>query len=101
MPTLAPPTTRPVRGATRGHLAPAYRPAEGTGRVLTRGSHRPSLFAGLGLLVVTAASARWIHEFARTTVSEDGARLIIDNPHPDYADAAMAMGSERNPHCNS
>ncbi|NKT03987.1 hypothetical protein GS485_03255 [Rhodococcus hoagii] len=31
-----------------------------------------SLFAGLGMLVVTAASARWINEFARATVSEDG-----------------------------
>ncbi|WP_460973701.1 hypothetical protein [Prescottella soli] len=56
-----------------------------------------SLFAGLGLLVVTAASARWIHEFARTTVSGDGTRLIIDNPHPDYARAAMTLGAERNP----
>lgn len=56
-----------------------------------------SLFVGLGMLVVTAASARWINEFARATVSEDGARLIIDNPHPDYARAAVAMGAERHP----
>ena len=54
-----------------------------------------SLFAGLGVLVITAASARWINEFARATVSEDGTRLIIDNPHPDYARAAVAMGAER------
>lgn len=56
-----------------------------------------SLFAGLGMLVITAASARWINEFARATVSEDGTRLIIDNPHPDYARAAVAMGAERHP----
>ncbi|WP_147283519.1 hypothetical protein [Rhodococcus sp. AG1013] len=56
-----------------------------------------SLFAGLFLLVVTAAAARWIHEFARATVSEDGTRLIIDNPHPDYARAAVPMGAERSP----
>ncbi|UNQ41309.1 hypothetical protein MPC38_08720 [Prescottella equi] len=56
-----------------------------------------SLFAGLGMLVVTAASARWLLEFARATVSEDGTRLIIDNPHPDYVRAAVAMGAERNP----
>ena len=54
-----------------------------------------SLFAGLGMLVVTAASARWINEFARATVSEDGTRLIIDSPHPEYARAAVAMGAER------
>lgn len=56
-----------------------------------------SLFAGLGMLVVTAASARWLLEFARASVSEDGTRLIIDNPHPDYARAAVAMGAEGNP----
>lgn len=56
-----------------------------------------SLFAGLGILVVTAASARWINEFARATVSEDGTRLIIDNPHPDYARTAVALGAERHP----
>ncbi|WP_064077659.1 hypothetical protein [Prescottella equi] len=56
-----------------------------------------SLFAGLGMLVVTAASARWLLELARASVSEDGTRLIIDNPHPDYARAAVAMGAERNP----
>ncbi|ORL10319.1 hypothetical protein A6I85_19185 [Prescottella equi] len=56
-----------------------------------------SLFAGLGMLVVTAASARWLLEFARATVTEDGTRLIIDNPHPAYARAAVAMGAERNP----
>lgn len=56
-----------------------------------------SLFAGLGMLVVTATSARWINEFARATVSEDGTRLIIDNPHPEYARAAVAMGAERHP----
>ncbi|NKS98832.1 hypothetical protein GS498_21030 [Rhodococcus hoagii] len=56
-----------------------------------------SLFAGLGMLVVAAASARWLLEFARATVSEDGTRLIIDNPHPDYARVAVAMGAERNP----
>ncbi|WP_221273816.1 hypothetical protein [Prescottella equi] len=56
-----------------------------------------SLFAGLGMLVITAASARWINEFARATVSEDGTRLIIDNPHPDYARVAVVMGAERNP----
>ncbi|NKR25138.1 hypothetical protein GS479_07070 [Rhodococcus hoagii] len=56
-----------------------------------------SLFAGLGMLVVTAASARWINEFARAAVSEDGARLIIHNPHPDYARAAVARGAERHP----
>ncbi|MDP8016213.1 hypothetical protein GS894_06875 [Rhodococcus hoagii] len=56
-----------------------------------------SLFAGLGMLVVAAASARWLLEFARATVNEDGARLIIDNPHPEYARAAVAMGAERNP----
>lgn len=49
------------------------------------------------MLVITAASARWINEFARATVSEDGTRLIIDNPHPDYARAAVAMGAERHP----
>ncbi|GBF17253.1 hypothetical protein Br6_04659 [Rhodococcus sp. Br-6] len=49
------------------------------------------------MLVVTAASARWINEFAHATVSEDGTRLIIDSPHPDYARAAVAMGAERNP----
>ncbi|OQQ26120.1 hypothetical protein A4U94_22540 [Prescottella equi] len=56
-----------------------------------------SLFAGLGMLVVTAASARWLLEFARASVSEDGTRLIIDNPHPEYARAAVAMGAERHP----
>ncbi|UNQ36625.1 hypothetical protein [Prescottella equi] len=56
-----------------------------------------SLFAGLGILVVTAASARWINEFARATVNEDGTRLIIDNPHPDYARTAVAMGAEPYP----
>ncbi len=56
-----------------------------------------SLFAGLALLVVTAASARWLLEFARATVSEDGTRLIIDNPRPEYARAAVAMGAERHP----
>ncbi len=56
-----------------------------------------SLFAGLGMLVVTAASARWLLEFARATVTEDGTRLIIDNPHSAYARAAVAMGAERNP----
>ncbi|NKZ93655.1 hypothetical protein GS966_28220 [Rhodococcus hoagii] len=49
------------------------------------------------MLVVAAASARWLLEFARATVNEDGARLIIDNPHPEYARAAVAMGAERNP----
>ncbi|WP_157383617.1 hypothetical protein [Prescottella equi] len=56
-----------------------------------------SLFAGLGMLVVTAASARWVLGFARASVSEDGTRLIIENPHPDYARAAVAMGAERSP----
>ncbi|NKR50315.1 hypothetical protein GS545_13995 [Rhodococcus hoagii] len=56
-----------------------------------------SLFAGLGMLVVTAVSARWALEFARATVSEDGTRLIIDNPHPEYARAAVATGAQRNP----
>ncbi|MFM1723896.1 hypothetical protein ABEU20_002468 [Rhodococcus sp. PAM 2766] len=56
-----------------------------------------SLFTGLGMLVVTAASARWHLEFARTTVSDDGARLIIDKPHPEYARAAVAIGAARNP----
>ncbi|NKS78263.1 hypothetical protein [Prescottella equi] len=56
-----------------------------------------SLFAGLGMLVVTAATARWINEFARAAVGEDGTRLIIDNPHPDYVRAAVAMGAERHP----
>ncbi|NKR97117.1 hypothetical protein [Prescottella equi] len=56
-----------------------------------------SLFAGVGMLVITAASARWINEFARVTVSEDGTRLIIDNPHPDYVRVAVAVGAERNP----
>lgn len=49
------------------------------------------------MLVVTAASAGWLLEFARATVSEDGTHLIIDNPHPDYARAAVAMGAEGNP----
>ncbi len=49
------------------------------------------------MLVVTAASARWLLEFARATVTEDGTRLIIDNPHSAYARAAVAMGAERNP----
>ncbi|WP_429518067.1 hypothetical protein [Rhodococcus sp. BE178] len=70
-------------------------------RVLVKSSHAElaafSLFTGLVLLVVTAAAARWIHEFARATISEDGTRLIIDNPHPDYARAAVTMGAERSP----
>lgn len=56
-----------------------------------------SLFAGLGILVVTATSAGWLRGFARATVSEDGTRLIIDNPHPKYMRAAVAMGAERLP----
>ncbi|WP_146176523.1 hypothetical protein [Rhodococcus sp. OK519] len=56
-----------------------------------------SLLAGLGMLVVTVASARWLLEFARATTSEDGNRLIIDSPHPKYARAAVAMGAERIP----
>ncbi|MDH6680574.1 hypothetical protein M2284_004803 [Rhodococcus sp. LBL1] len=74
-------------------------------KALTESSHTGlaslSLFAGLGLLVVTAASARWIHEFARASVSEDGTRLIIDSPHPNYARAAVILGAERNPLRNS
>mgnify|MGYP006912929564 CR=1 FL=1 len=62
-----------------------------------QGLAQVSLIAGVVLIVVTASSARWFHEFARASVSIDGNALVITDAHPDYVREALALGAEKLP----
>ncbi|MFD4369386.1 hypothetical protein [Rhodococcus sp. NPDC058521] len=49
---------------------------------------------GLVLLVITARSARWINEFAKASITQDGTQLVVCDAHPDYVREAVALGGE-------
>lgn len=56
-----------------------------------------SLLASLGALALAAKSWHWVVDFSRASVSDDGSHLVIRDAHPDYVNAALAMGAERLP----
>lgn len=51
-----------------------------------------SVLGSLGVVVFAATRWPWIDDFSRASVSDDGAQLIYEQAHPDYARAALDGG---------